>query len=151
MVEPLPQSVLFCCDHNAVRSPMAEGIMKRFYGTGTYVQSAGVQNDMEIDGFSISVCAEIGVELSRHRSRSFEEMGPRGDDLSSFDVIVALSPHSHHRAQELTRGFSTEVVYWPIPDPSGRCEGREARLSAYRGVRDEIVRHLTERWGPSRA
>ena len=71
--------------------------MKRFYGTGTYVQSAGVQNDMEIDGFSISVCAEIGVELSRHRSRSFEEMGPRGDDLSSFDVIVALSPHSHHR------------------------------------------------------
>ena len=50
---PLPQSILFCCDHNSVRSPMAEGIMKKFYGTGTYVQSAGVHNDLEIDGFCI--------------------------------------------------------------------------------------------------
>ena len=51
MVQELPQSVLFCCDHNAVRSPMAEGIMKKFYGTDTYVQSAGVKSDLEIDGF----------------------------------------------------------------------------------------------------
>ncbi len=84
MKQVLPQSVLFCCDHNAVRSPMAEGLMKKFYGTGTYVQSVGVKNDMEIDGFSIAVCAEIGVELSRHRSRSFDEMEQWGDDLSFF-------------------------------------------------------------------
>ena len=63
MVANLPQSVLFCCDHNAVRSPMAEGMMKKFYGTGTDVQSVGVTNDLEIDGFSIAVCAELGVEL----------------------------------------------------------------------------------------
>ena len=74
MTETMPQSVLFCCDHNAVRSPMAEGIMKKLYGTGTYVQSAGVTNDMEIDGFSIAVCQEMDVGLSRHRSRSFDEM-----------------------------------------------------------------------------
>ena len=70
----LPQSILFCCDHNAVRSPMAEGLMKKFYGTEAYVQSAGVYNDLEIDGFSIAVCQELGVELARHRSRSFDEM-----------------------------------------------------------------------------
>ena len=64
MNNSLPQSILFCCDHNAVRSPMAEGIMKKLYGTGTYVQSVGVINDLEIDGFSIAVCDEIGVELS---------------------------------------------------------------------------------------
>ena len=58
----LPQSVLFCCDHNAIRSPMAEGMMKKFYGQDTYVQSAGVYNDMEIDGFSVAVCAELGIE-----------------------------------------------------------------------------------------
>ena len=92
MGQDLPQSVLFCCDHNAVRSPMAEGIMKKFYGTGTYVQSVGVINDLEIDGFAIATCEEIGVELSRHRSRSFDEMEQWGDDLSSFDLIVALSP-----------------------------------------------------------
>ena len=71
MGQDLPQSAFFVCDHNAVRSPMAEGIMKKFYGTGTYVQSVGVINDLEIDGFAIATCEEIGVELSRHRSRSF--------------------------------------------------------------------------------
>ena len=80
MSNSLPQSILFCCDHNAVRSPMAEGIMKKLYGTDTYVQSVGVINDLEIDGFSIAVCEEIDVELSRHRSRSFDEMERWGDD-----------------------------------------------------------------------
>ncbi len=108
----LPQSILFCCDHNAVRSPMAEGIMKKLYGTGTYVQSVGVINDLEIDGFSIAVCDEIGVELSRHKSRSFDEMERWGDDLSSFDLIVALSPASQRRALELTRLFHLTVEYW---------------------------------------
>ena len=98
MNDALPQSILFCCDHNAVRSPMAEGIMKKLYGTDTYVQSVGVINDLEIDGFSIAVCDEIGVELSRHRSRSFDEMERWGDDLSSIDLIVALSPASQRRA-----------------------------------------------------
>ena len=64
MTLDLPQSILFCCDHNAVRSPMAEGLMKKFYGTDTYVQSAGVIADMDIDGFSIAVCGELGIELS---------------------------------------------------------------------------------------
>jgi hypothetical protein len=71
---------------------MAEGIMKKFYGTGTYVQSVGVLNDLEIDGFAIATCEEIGVELSRHRSRSFDEMEQWGDDLSSFDLIVGAIP-----------------------------------------------------------
>ena len=90
MTQVLPQSVLFCCDHNAVRSPMAEGLMKKFYGTGTYVQSVGVKNDMEIDGFSIAVCRELDVELDRHRSRSFDEMEEWGDDLGSFDLVLSL-------------------------------------------------------------
>jgi protein-tyrosine-phosphatase len=147
MVQELPQSVLFCCDHNAVRSPMAEGIMKKFYGADTYVQSAGVKSDMEIDGFSIAVCDEIGVELARHRTRSFDEMEQWGDDLSSFDLIVALSPASQRRALELTRVFHLEVVYWPIMDPTGLGETREAKLDAYRQTRDQIISHLTERWG----
>ena len=37
--------------------------MKKFYGHAAYVQSAGVRNDLDIDGFAIAVCAEIGVEL----------------------------------------------------------------------------------------
>jgi len=150
MPEALPQSVLFCCDHNAVRSPMAEGIMKRFYGTDTYVQSAGVKSDMEIDGFSIAVCREIGVELERHRVRSFDEMEQWGDDLSSFDLIVALSPASQRRVLDLTRYFHLDVVYWPILDPTGLAQTRAARLDAYRKTRDQIIGHLIEYWGPPR-
>ncbi|WP_170765285.1 low molecular weight phosphatase family protein [Ruegeria lacuscaerulensis] len=146
-MKPLPHSVLFCCDHNSVRSPMAEGIMKKFYGTGTYVQSAGVHNDLEIDGFCISVCHEIGVELSRHRSRSFEEMQEWGDDLSSFDLIVALSPASQRLALEMTRIFHLDVDYWPIMDPTGLGESREEKLYHYRQTREQIIRHLKDRWG----
>ncbi|ANP37607.1 ArsC family transcriptional regulator [Phaeobacter gallaeciensis] len=126
---------------------MAEGIMKKFYGAGTYVQSVGVKNDMEIDGFCIAVCQEIGVELSRHRSRSFDEMEQWGDDLSSFDLVVALSPASQRRALELTRYFHLEVEYWPIMDPTGLGETREAKLDSYRQTRDQIIQHLKARWG----
>ena len=147
MSNSLPQSILFCCDHNAVRSPMAEGIMKKLYGTDTYVQSVGVINDLEIDGFSIAVCDEIGVELSRHRSRSFDEMERWGDDLSSFDLIVALSPASQRRALELTRLFHLAVEYWPILDPTGIGETREMKLVSYRQTRDQILNKLREKWG----
>ena len=126
---------------------MAEGIMKKLYGTGTYVQSVGVINDLEIDGFSIAVCDEIGVELSRHRSRSFDEMERWGDDLSSFDLIVALSPASQRRALELTRLFHLTVEYWPILDPTGIGETREIKLVSYRQTRDQILSKLREKWG----
>ena len=124
--------------------------MKKFFGTGTYVQSVGVKNDMEIDGFSIAVCQEMDVELSRHRSRSFDEMEDWGDDLSSFDLVVALSPASQRRALELTRFYHLEVEYWPILDPTGLGETRAAKLESYRAARDQIVSRLTERWGPAR-
>jgi len=146
-VTELPQSILFCCDHNAVRSPMAEGIMKKLYGTGTYVQSAGVKNDLEIDGFCISVCQEIDVELSRHRSRSFDEMEQWGDDISSYDLVIALSPASQRRALELTRFFHLDVEYWPIMDPTGLGESRQAKLESYRQTRDQILERLIARWG----
>ncbi|MCZ4368196.1 low molecular weight phosphatase family protein [Sulfitobacter dubius] len=148
MKQLLPQSVLFCCDHNAVRSPMAEGLMKKFYGTGTYVQSVGVKNDMEIDGFSIAVCSELDVELDRHRSRSFDEMEEWGDDLGSFDLVIALSPASQRRALELTRFYHLDVEYWPILDPTGLGESREAKLTQFRAARDQIVGRLIDRFGP---
>ena len=148
MTQSLPTSVLFCCDHNAIRSPMAEGIMKRLYGRSAYIQSAGVKNGMEVDGFAIAVCAEIGVVIANHRSRSFEEMTAWGDDLGGFDLIVALSPASQRLALELTRVFHLDVEYWPIMDPTGLAEGREAKLAAYRQSRDQIMTRMIDRFGP---
>ncbi|HEY0212799.1 MAG TPA: low molecular weight phosphatase family protein [Paenirhodobacter sp.] len=144
----LPTSVLFCCDHNAIRSPMAEGMMKKFYGRQVYVQSAGVKSDMDVDGFSVAVCAEIGIDLERHRTRSFHELQEWGDDLGAFDLVVALSPASQRQALELTRFFHLDVEYWPIMDPSGLGDGRDARLASYRMTRDQIRDNLIKRFGP---
>lgn len=147
MSRSIPTSILFCCDHNSVRSPMAEGLMKKIYGRTAYVQSAGVKNDMEIDGFAVAVCDEIGVELVRHRSRSFEEMHALGDHLGSFDLVVALSPASQHQAETLARNAYLQVEYWPIMDPVGQAEGREATLALYRTARDQIRSKMIERFG----
>ncbi len=125
--------------------------MKKLYGTDCYIQSVGVKNDMEIDGFAITVCAEIGVELSRHRSRSFDEMEDWGDDLSSFDLVLALSPASQRRALDLTRFYHLDVEYWPILDPTGLGDSRAAKLDSYRQTRDQIIARLTDRWGPGKA
>ncbi len=147
MPQALPRSVLFCCDHNAVRSPMAEGLMKQLYGQDPYVQSVGVLSDLDIDGFTIAVCQELGVELSRHKSRSFEELEEMGEALSDFDLIVAMSPAANRQALELTRKFHLSVEYWPIMDPTGIGETREIKLEAYRQTRDQLRRHMIDKWG----
>ncbi|MGR3444774.1 MAG: arsenate-mycothiol transferase ArsC [Thalassococcus profundi] len=126
---------------------MAEGIMKKLYGFDTYVQSVGVVNDLDIDGFAIAVCREIGVELDKHRSRSFEELEEMGEALSGFDLIVAMSPASQRAALELTRFYHLKVEYWPIMDPTGLGETRETKLNAYRQTRDQIMEKLKSRWG----
>ena len=127
---------------------MAEGMMKKFYGHRAYVQSAGVKGEMEIDGFTVAVCDEMGVALHRHRVRSFEEMQEWGDDLSQFDLIVALSPASQRQALEFTRYHHLDVEYWPILDPTGLGETREAKLAAYRQTRDQIRDRMIARFGP---
>ncbi len=122
--------------------------MKHFYGQRAYVQSAGVRNDLEIDGFAVAVCAEINIELSRHKSRSFSEMQQWGDNLSGFDLVVALSPASQRQALELTRFYHLHVEYWPILDPTGLAEGRDELLKGYRQARDQIRDQMIQRFGP---
>jgi arsenate reductase len=90
----------------------------------------------------------LGVELSRHRSRSFDEMQEWGDDLSGFDLVVALSPASQRRALDLTRYYALDVEYWPILDPTGLGETRDAKLASYRQSRDQILARIRERFGP---
>ena len=146
MATDLPGSVLFCCDHNAVRSPMAEGLAKSLLGTRVFLQSAGIQSEMDIDGFSIAVCAEIGIDISGHKSKSFDEIEDSGEDIDSYDLIIALSPAAQRRALEYTRDFALEVEYWPTLDPTGLGETRERKLEAYRQCRDQLKARLIARF-----
>ena len=130
------QSVLFVCAYNAIRSPMAEALARHYFGKSAYVQSAGVRTG-ELDPFMVAVLDEIGVDASRHKSRTLTEL-EEWEGLN-FDLIVTLAPEAHHAALELTRTLAAEVEYWPTPDPTLGQGSREQRLEAYRAVRDGLA------------
>jgi protein-tyrosine-phosphatase len=146
-----PTSVLFCCDDNAIRSPLAEGLAKQAYGTAIYVQSAGVRAAAALAPLAAAVAEELGIDLSAHRVRSFRQMEAWGDQIATYDLVVALSPAAQRHALEYTRWHAIDVVYWPIFDPSGLGEAREERLAAYRQTRDQIAGRIRDRFGPPAA
>jgi protein-tyrosine-phosphatase len=135
-----PSAVLFACNMNAVRSPMAEALLKRLLGTTVYVDSCGVRHG-DLDPFAVEVMAEIGIELARHRPKSFDQL-----EDGFFDIIVSLSPEAQHRAIELTRTMACDIEYWPTLDATMIEGNREVRLDAYRAVRDELDRRIRARF-----
>jgi protein-tyrosine-phosphatase len=137
-----PQAVLFACGMNSVRSPMAAGLFKHFFGR-TYVGSAGVRKG-ELDPFAVAAMEELGLDIAKHKPITFEEL----EDWEglNFDLIVTLAPEAHHKALELTRTNAADVEYWPTPDPTAIEGTREQRMDAYRGVRDQLARRIRERF-----
>jgi len=138
-----PQAVLFACGMNSVRSPMAAGLFRHYFGR-TYVGSAGVRKG-ELDPFAVAAMDEIGLDIAKHKPITFEEL-EEWEGLN-FDLIVTLAPEAHHKALELTRTLAAEVEYWPTPDPTVTEGTREQRLDAYRDVRDQLMRRIRRRFG----
>jgi len=137
-----PTSVLFACTTNRVRSPMAEAIAKHLLGRRIFVDSVGVRPDEpEPDPFCQAVLDEIGLDLSRHRPKSFDEL-----EDASFDLVISLTPEAQHQAVELTRTMACEIEYWPTADPTLSEGNRETRLAAYREVRDSLMERIIARF-----
>lgn len=130
------QSVLFVCAMNSVRSPMAEALARHYFGKSVYVQSAGVRLG-ERDPFAVAALDEIGIDGSKHKPRTLEDL-EEWEGLN-FDLIVSLSPEAHHAALELTRTVACEVEYWPTADPTITQGSREQVLDAYRNTRDGLA------------
>jgi protein-tyrosine-phosphatase len=126
---------------NAIRSPMAEGLMKRRFGSRVFVDSCGLRKGDQIDPMAVLVMDEFGVDLIKHRPKAFADLE---DD--SFDLIISLAPEAHHRALEYTRHLSVEVEYWPTLDPSAVEGSRDARMDIYREVRNALDRRIAERF-----
>ena len=139
------QAVLFACAMNAIRSPMAEAIARHYFGQSLFIQSAGIRKG-EIDGFTIAVLSEIGIDAREHKPHTLEELA-EWEGLN-FDLIVTLSPEAHHAALELTRTLAVDVEYWPTLDPSLIEGNREERLEAYRAVRDRLIEQIIARLKP---
>ena len=89
----------------------------------------------------VEVMDEIGVDISRHRPKTFADL-----EDTSFDVIVSLSPEAQHAAVEMTRTMACELEFWNTFDPSLVEGNREARLEAYRRVRDELMERIGKRF-----
>jgi protein-tyrosine-phosphatase len=138
----LPSSVLFACTMNSVRSAMAEGILKKFCGERIYIDSVGKKAG-ERNGYMIEVMSEMGIDLSKHQSKTFGSLND-----TSFDMIISLSPEAQHAAVELTRWMSCELIYWPTFDPDVIRGRRETRLVAFRQIRDDLIDKIEARFLP---
>ncbi|HET7334040.1 MAG TPA: arsenate reductase ArsC [Rhizomicrobium sp.] len=143
--EELPGAVLFACTMNAVRSPMAAAIMGHLYGKFVFIESAGARIGV-LDPMAVEVMDEIGIEIAKHKPKSFETM-----EDTSFDLVITLSPEAQHQAMELTRTSAVDIEYWPTIDPTAFEGSREQRLDAYRAVRDELMRRIQARFAVDRA
>ncbi len=126
------QSVLFFCNHNSIRSPIAAALLSWRSGGRLYVQSCGMQAGQP-DPFAVAVMDELGLALDLHTPRTFLEL-----EDASFDVVVTLTPQTHHFALERSRTEDAAVMYWPTFDPTLATGSRDQRLEEYRRVRDDI-------------
>ena len=137
----LPAAVLFCCTMNAVRSAMAEGLMKRLYGHAVYIDSVGVRRGAA-DSFAAAVMDELGIDITRHRPKTFDDL-----EDESYDLVISLSPEAQHSALEMTRTMACEVEFWNTFDPTYVEGSREIRLAAYREVRDGLMERIKQHFG----
>ncbi|MCW2308021.1 protein-tyrosine-phosphatase [Rhodobium gokarnense] len=139
-----PGAVLFACGLNAIRSPMAEAILKQLFPRQIYVQSVGARRG-ETDPFAVAVMEELGLDISKHRPQTFDDL-----EDTHFDLVITLAPEAHHKALELTRTEAIDVEYWPTLDPGLATGSREQILDSYRAVRDGLMERIKDRfdWNP---
>lgn len=136
-----PGSVLFACNFNSVRSPMAAGLGRHLFGEAIFFDSAGVRQG-SLDGFAIAAMAELGIDISQYEAKTFDEL-----EDTSFDLVISLTPEAQHKAVELTRTMAVELEYWPSLDPTAIEGSREVMLEAFRQLRDDLRRRIVARFG----
>jgi arsenate reductase len=126
----LPKKILFLCVANSARSQMAEGLARAAFGDRAVVASAG-SVPTHVNPHAIAAMAEIGIDISGHRSKSVDDI-----DAGRFDLIVTLC------ADEVCPIVPGRVarLHWPLPDPAAAPPDQAA--ARFREVRDEIQRRL---------
>ena len=124
--------ILFLCVANSARSQMAEGLARARFGETVNVQSAGSQPS-RVSPLAIRALAEIGIDITRHRSKAVSEIDP-----AAVDLVITLC------AEEVCPVFlgKAKRLHWPLPDPAAAEGTGEERLARFREVRDELMRRI---------
>ena len=125
---------------------MAEGIFKKIIGRKIFVQSAGVFDTLEIDGFTVKVCDEINVKLSKHRVRSLNEMEKNGGLIGSFDLVIPLTKESSEEVYKYSTYSSVMIENWLVEEPIKDENNINKTLNSYREIRDIIINKINNRF-----
>ncbi|HRK24142.1 MAG TPA: arsenate reductase ArsC [Beijerinckiaceae bacterium] len=129
-------SILFLCTLNSVRSPMAEGLARRKLGQYVHVESAGLIRS-ERNPFALAVLREIGIDFSEDVPHAMNALAMEG-----FDLVVTLSDQAQAAVIDRLRFASIRHIHWSIHDPTEAGGSREARLQAFRSVRDDLRQRI---------
>ena len=134
-------AILFACNINAVRSAMAEAMVKHAFPGKIFVDSCGVTPGIQ-DGFATAVMLEVGLDMSAHEPKSFDDL-----DSGFYDVIISFSPEAHDKARVLMQNIDCETLFWPVDNLANLTGSREEMLRSYRHVRDDIRNKLSIYFG----
>lgn len=143
-MSPLPGTLLFACTYNRVRSPMARALMTRQFGGRLFVESCALRpaETTDPDPFMLQVMSEVGLDMSKHRPKTFAEL-----EDGSFDLVVSLSTEAQRGATRFARNASVELLHWPTRDPTLVEGRRDAVLDAYRRTRDDLQAQIHRQFG----
>ena len=131
--------ILFLCVANSARSQMAEGLAQHILGKKVELQSAGSEPSGKVNPFAIQVLKEIGIDISNHRSKFWDELSPQF--FVNLDYVLTLC------AEEICPTLSSQKaqkLHWAMPDPASAGKTDDERLAAFRNTRDRIQEKLEE-------
>jgi arsenate reductase len=128
--------VLFICTHNSSRSQMAEGLINHDLAGKVHAFSAGTDPTF-VHPLAIAAMKEVGVDISRHRSKSIDEFADE-----KFDFVITLCDHAAESCPVFFGGVRR--IHMAFPDPSGLTGTEEEKLSFFRRLRDQIRAQLVE-------
>jgi arsenate reductase len=130
-------SILFLCTGNSCRSQMAEGLCRHLHGDSIEAFSAGIETH-GLNPDAVEVMAEIGVDISGHRSKTVDDLPGK-----EFDLVITVCGHADETCPVFPGG--TKVVHRGFDDPpklAANAASHEEALAHYRRVRDEIREYV---------
>ena len=129
--------VLILCTGNSARSQMAEGLLRHDAGDRFEVASAGTKPG-QVRPEAIAAMRELGIDISRHRSKSVTEF-----DGQKFDFVITVCDSARETCPVF---FGTaRKLHHTFDDPPAPSVGSdEERLTVFRRVRDELRRYLAD-------
>ncbi len=133
------RKVLFICTHNSARSQMAEGLLNHLYGSIYEAYSAGAKPS-DVHPLAVKVMKEIGIDISKNKSKSIKEF-----EGIKFDLVVTVCDSAKEECPYFPGG--KEYIHKSFPDPSAHKGSEEEKLEFFRKVRDEIKKWIEETFG----